>query len=159
MPQTAVRPRTLLEAVDEAARYDHGTPERFYWNGVVVAWLAEAGHFTDTLRDLMLSDWLAQPVPMEQAVQLASLRGLLKPGSRAANPVRLPRMLNVCGAVWGWKEATAHRADADECASCDRRILTASDEDFVTCRNHGVIHTECAPTFCDRTCDTWPDDF
>lgn len=156
MTVTIYRPRTLTDAADHAATYKPGTPERYYWNGVVLAFLAERGTFTTEYTDLVNSDWLAQPVTDGQAINLATLAGLTQDENRENHPGRLPRFLNTCGALWGHKEATAHRPDADECAACDRRILTATEDGWVTCCNHGIVHEQCAEVLCGRSCDTWP---
>lgn len=148
MTETVTPPKrifTLYDAVREAAKWPDGTVEHIFYTGVVDGFLAaDLGepYFT-RYHEHVGAYQLAQATPNPgQAEQLAALSG-----SRYT-----AAMINACGMLWGFAEATETRDDAETCGGCDRRILLKIDDDIEQCPNHGYMHYLCRNGFCRRSC-------
>jgi hypothetical protein len=89
--------------------------------------------------------WSSQALGFEGALNMANFAASAAgPRMRAQIDAAHARILWACGVREGFKLATAGRPDAQECAHCDERVLTDTDELAVQCEDHGWFCTpEC----------------
>ena len=62
------------------------------------------------------------------------------------------RFLMDCGVLWGFKEATAERDDAQECIACNARILSDVDEQAYQTHHGWVCNDDCHITYGGSNC-------
>ena len=155
MTAVTVEPRgpqltEMGHAALEAARAE--SPEhREYWRGVMVGYavafdLTDDGPLVDARNTVF-----AAALPLEEIDK--KFTWLATGGFQ-----RRPDVWHRAGILWGWKQATAERQDAQECAFCEQRILTDSDTEAFKCRNHGwLCNDDCRRTMCEARTSCWED--
>ena len=114
-----------------------------YWGGFIVGFtgsLVTDDVFTDALTD-------ARRVLFAGTYDLDSVVARLALLGRNVEPERAARILKASGVLYGWKRGTEERDDAEECTTCEARILTDTDHDAERCIVGWFCDPDCHQTF------------
>ena len=156
MSVAAVDPRApqiteMGQAALNAAKAD-SREVREWWRGVMVGYAVAFGLSPeDPLTD-------AHNTPLASAAPLEDLQRKAAYYAAAGLRGSSVEVWHRSGVLWGWKQATSERTDAQECAWCERRILTDTDTEAFECRNHGwLCDDDCRHTMCEGRQSCWED--
>jgi hypothetical protein len=135
------RPRVgQVWELTEAIRAKADDPETApYWEGFIVGFVATFATddvFADSLTD-------ARNVMFAGAHTVTDAAARIQLLGRNLEPSRAQSILRACGVLFGWKQGTAERPDAEECVVCDSRILTDVDTEAQSCTVGHFCNEEC----------------
>lgn len=118
-----------------------------YYTGVIVGFNAsfvDDDVFLDALTEARRHRWSAT-YDLTSAVGRWQLLGYNV--EQDANKRRV--FLRACGILFGFKEGTSERPDAETCTMCEARILTETDDEAEHCGRHGwFCNDDCRRAVC-----------
>lgn len=158
MTATVAEPRLgqLSELVD-IIRDKRTHPEHAPWYDGFIVGFAAAICDDQALRDQLIearATAYAHAHTIDEALAMPWLAHMVD------TPARRRNYLRACGVLFGWKQATAERPDAEECTTCQDRILVDADDpaSCTPCVYHGwFCSPECQRAACMASCDRGDD--